>query len=491
MSNSLKSKAIHALSWGFVESVGLQSVRFVIGIVLARILFPEQFGLMAMLTVFIAVAQAFLDSGFGAALIQKRNVTDTETATIFYFNIAVGVVASGILCLLAPRIAAFYSQPILTPMTRALSLVIAINSFGLIQDVLLTKQLDVKTQTKVSLIAGVLSGAIGVGLALADFGVWSLVVQQISQSLFRTSLLWRFNDWRPSLAFSVTSMREMFGFGSRLLASGLLDQIFNNVYLVVIGKLFSARDLGFFTRASGIRSLPTHTISATVGRVSFPVLSVIQDDPARMKRGLKQAFSTLALLNFPTMIGLAVLAHPLVRVLLTEKWAASAFYLQLLCISGMLYPLHVINLDLLKALGRSDLFLRLEVIKKALVVTNILVTARWGITPMIWGMIATSFVSYYLNAFYTAALIGYSIWEQLRDMCPYLIVSALMGIAVYSIGLLPIAGDWLLLLQIATGIIVYIALCLTFRPHTFIEIWQWGLTYRHRLSGPGYGRPSR
>ena len=477
MSNSLRSKAIHALSWSFVESVGLQGVRFIIGIVLARILFPEQFGLIAMLTLFIAVGQAFLDSGFGAALIQKRDVTETEASTIFYFNIVVGIVASGILSLMAPLIAAFYSQPILTPITRALSLVIVINSFGLIQDVLLTKQLNVKTQTKVSLIAGVLSGIIGVILALTDFGVWSLVAQQISHSCFRTLLLWCFNDWRPSRTFSIKSLQGMFGFGSRLLASGLLDQLFNNIYFVVIGRLFSARDLGFFTRASGISSLPTHTLAAMIARVSFPVLSTIQDDRARMKRGLKQAVSTLALLNFPMMIGLAVLAYPVVIVLLTDKWSESVSYLQLLCVSGLLYPLHVINLDLLKALGRSDLFLRLEVIKKVLIVANIAATSRWGITVMIFGMIVTSLISYYLNAYYTAVLIGYSMWEQLRDMCPYLIMSIMMGMAVYAVGLLPFPNDWpMLLAQIALGIIVYIALCRTFRLKTFIEIWQWGLT---------------
>ncbi len=359
MPTSLKSKTIHALSWSFIESVGLQGVRFIIGIVLARILFPEQFGLIAMLTLFIAVAQAFLDSGFGAALIQKHHVTETDTSTIFYFNIVVGLAASGVLSLAAPLIADFYNQPILTPLTRALSLVIVINSFGLIQDVILTKQINVKTQTKVSVIAGVLSGLVGVTLAVMGFGVWSLVAQQISSSFFRTVLLWLCNDWRPSPVFSIRSLQAMFGFGSRLLASGLLDQVFNNIYSLVIGKLFSARDLGFFTRASGIRALPTQTLAGMIGRVTFPVLSTIQDDPARMKRGLKKALSTLALLNFPMMIGLAVLAYPLVVLFLTEKWSESVGYLQLLCLSGLLYPLHAVNLDLLKALGRSDLFLRL------------------------------------------------------------------------------------------------------------------------------------
>lgn len=475
MTVSLKSQTIHALSWSFLESVGMRGMQFFIGILLARLLIPEQFGLIAMLTFFIAVAQTFLDSGFGAALIQKREATTIDISTIFYFNIAVGFATVGILCLVAPWIAAFYNQPILTPLTRALSLVIVINSFGLIQNTILTKEINFKTQTKVSLIAGVLSGIIGVIMAVMDFGVWSLVVQQISSALFRTICLWFFSSWRPILIFSFSSLREMFGFSSRLLASELLNQIFNNIYLLVIGKLFSARDLGFFTRASSIQDLPTHALAGTVGRVTFPVFSTIQDDPVLLKSGLKKALTTLVLVNFPMMIGLVMVSRPLVLFLLTEKWLESIPYLQLLCFLGLLFPLHVINLNLLQALGRSDLFLRLEIIKKALIVINIIVTYRWGISAMIYGMIVMSIIAYYLNSYYTGILIDYPIQEQLHDMYSYLIVSVLMGVAVYAAGLLSFSNHWsMLLTQIAIGIGVYICLCRLFRLNAFMEIWRAG-----------------
>jgi O-antigen/teichoic acid export membrane protein len=474
MADSLRSKTIHALSWSFLESIGLQSVRFVIGIVLARLLLPEQFGLIAMLMIFMAVAQSFLDSGFGAALIQKREASVTDISTIFYFNIAVGLAASGLLCLIAPWIAAFYNQAILTPLTRALSLVIVINSFGLIQNTILSKQLNFKTQTKVSLIAGVLSGIIGITMAVEGFGVWSLAAQQISGSFFRTFLLWIFNDWRPELIFSFKSLQEMFGFGSRLLASDLLNQVFNNIYLLVIGKLFSARDLGFFTRALSIQDLPSHTLAGMVSRVTFPVFSTIQDDPPRLKRGLKKALTTLVLVNFPIMIGLAMVARPLVLFLLTEKWAESIPYLQLLCFLGLMFPIHLTNLNVLQALGRSDLFLRLEIIKKVLVVINIVITWRWGITAMIYGMMATSIIGYYLNSYYTGILIDYSIWKQLRDIWPYTFMVALMGMAIYISGLLPFPNYWsMLIVQIAIGIIVYISLCRLFRLTAFMDIWRW------------------
>jgi len=479
VADSLKSKTIHALCWSFLESAGLQGVRFVLGIVLARLLFPEQFGLIGMLWIFMAVAQTFLDSGFGAALIQKREVTPTDTCSIFYFNIVVGLAAAGLLCLIAPWIAAFYNQPILAPLMRALSLTIVINSFGLIQSTILDKQINLKTQTKISLIASILSGVIGVTLAAEGFGVWSLVVQEISKTFFRTFSLWLLNSWRPALIFSVKSLREMFGFGSRLLASGLLNQIFENIYLLVIGKLFSAADLGFFTRAKTFGELPSQTLSGMVGRVTFPVFSTIQDDPARLKRGLKKALTFLVLVNFPMMIGLAVIARPLVLVMLTEKWAACIPYLQLLCALGVLFPLHVINLNVLTALGRSDLFLRLEIIKKVLVVINIAVTWRWGISAMIYGMIALSVICYYLNSYYTGVLIGYSIREQLRDLSSYLIMAVLMGVAVYAAGLLPFPNHWsMLLVQIAVGVVIYVSLCRLFRPMAFMEVWQAGWNKR-------------
>jgi O-antigen/teichoic acid export membrane protein len=480
MVHSLKSQTIHALSWSFVEVIGRQGVQFVIGIVLARLLFPAQFGLIAMLMIFMAVAQSFLDSGFGAALIQKRDVTQLDTCSIFYFNIIVGIAAACILSLVAPEIAEFYNQPVLTSLTRALSLVIVINSFGLIQETIFTKQLNFKILTKVSLIASTLSGIIGVALAFFGFGVWSLVVQQLSRAFFRTICLWFLSPWRPAMIFSFNALRKMFGFGSRLLLSDLLNRIFDNIYLLVIGKLFSATDLGFFSRAKSFQELPSNTSAEMVGRVTFPVFSGIQNDPARLKRGLKKTLTTLSLVNFPMMIGMGIIARPLVLVLLTGKWAACIPYLQLFCVVGLLYPLHFINLNVLIALGRSDLFLRLEIIKKVLIVINIVVTWRWGISAMIYGMIATSLISYYLNSYYNGVLLGYPLWEQLRDLFSSLIIAVLMGLVVYTLGLLPFPNYWsTLLVQIPTGIVVYVCLCRLFRLTAFMEICQVGWNRIH------------
>ena len=332
--HELKNRTSKALFWSFLESIGFRGVQFIIGIILARLLFPEHFGLIGMLAVFLGVAQLFVNSGFGAALIQKRESTTTDSSTIFYFNIIVGFFTVVLLWLIAPWIASFYNQPILTLLTRALSLTIVINSFSLIQTTILTKQINFKTQTKISVSASLLSGIIGIWLAILDYGVWSLVIQQICGSLFRTSFLWVFNDWRPALIFSIQSLREMFGYGSRLMFSWLLNVIFQNIYLVLIGRIFSAADLGFFTRAKTIEEIPSSTLSEMIGRVTFPVFSTIQDNPERLKNGLKKTLRVTALVNFPMMIGLALIAHPLVFVLLTEKWAECIPYLHYFAFRG-------------------------------------------------------------------------------------------------------------------------------------------------------------
>jgi O-antigen/teichoic acid export membrane protein len=471
MSDGLKSRTLSALFWSFFERIGQQGIQFVISIILARLLLPEEFGLIAMLMIFMAIAQSFINSGFGQALIQKQDATHIDECSIFYFNILVGFIAAGLLCLASQWIANFYNQPLLVPLTCALSLNMIINAFGLLQTTLLTKQIDFKTQLKVSAIATVISGTIGITMALNGFGVWSLVVQSLGSNLFRTILLWFFNSWRPSLVFSFDSLRDMFSFGSRLLASGLLDTIFRNIYLVVIGKLFPPASLGFYSRALRFQELPVSNISNIISRVTFPVFSSVQDDKPRLKRGVRKTLTTLVMINFPMMVGLAIVAKPLVLVLLTEKWVPCVPYLQLLCVVGMLYPLHVINLNVLIAQGRSDLFFRLEILKKIIVVIAIAVTYRWGIIAMIYGQIATSCIAYFLNAYYTGKMLDYPITEQIQDLIPYMTLASIMGLGVYALKYTPMDNQLTLLsAQIITGIVLYGGICYVFRISSFMEV---------------------
>lgn len=475
LADSLTTTTIRAISWNLLGGIGAGIVRFVFGILLARLLLPEQFGLIGMLTIFMAVAMSLVDGGFWAALIQRREITTADTCSIFYFNITVGALAAGLLYWIAPWIAEFYGQPILTPLTRVLSLVVVVDAFGQIHGIILTKQIDFKTQNKIGLFSSVLSGLVGVTLALVGFGVWSLAIQQVAGAIFRTGFLWCYSSWRPALIFRFSALRGLSGFGSRMLFSALLVRSFDNVYSLVIGKFFSATDLGFFSRARVLQELPSHALAEMVGFVTIPAFATIQNEPDRIRRGLKKALTSLGLLNFPVMIGVGVVARPLVLVLLTEKWAPCISYVQLLCICGLLFPLEPTNMNVLIALGRSDLFLRIEVLKKLLVVLNILITWRYGITAMIYGMIAISFISYYLSSWYNGMLIGYATLDQLRDLFPYLMMALLMGTVVCMVGWLPFSGDWLLLLaQVSIGAVAYLSLCRIFRLEGFMEMWKEG-----------------
>lgn len=471
MDGSLKSKTVHGVLWSFLERVGQQGMQVVIWIILARLLLPKEFGLVAMLMIFTMIGQKFLDSGFGSALIQKKEATHVDCCSIFYFNIVFGIMAAGLLCLTAPWIAGFYGEPILVPLVRVLSLNLIVNAFGLVQTSLLIKHIDFKTQLKVSMIATTLSGGIAITMAYQGFGVWSLVVRSVTDNLFRTVLLWLFNNWRPSLVFSFTALKSMFHFGSRLMLSGFINAVFQNIYLVIIGRIFTATDLGFYSRAKHFQRVSAENLTSSVSRVIFPAFSTVQNDNTRFKRGMQKTLAIMVFLNFPLMVGLLVTARPLVLVLLTEKWLPCVPYLQLLCVIGLLHPLQVINLTVLIAKGRSDLFLRLEIFKSILVIISVAVTYRWGIAALIYGHIGVSILGYYLNSYYTGKLINYPMKKQVFDFAPYLGLSAIMGIAIYCFGLFPFPNNWsLLICQVLAGFIIYVVINRIFRTSAFSEI---------------------
>ncbi len=469
---NLKDKTISALAWSAVDRIGSRGIQFVISIILARLLLPEQFGLIAMLTIFFAIAQTFIDSGFGAALIQKQDADHVDECSIFYFNIFVGFLLAGIIYLSAPYIATFYEQPMLAPLTRFMSISLIVGAFSIIQATLLSKNLDFKTQTKISILAAIISGAIGVYLAYQDFGVWALAVQQVLSGLLQMVMLWFWFAWRPSLVFSFESLHQMFGYGSRMLASGLLDTVFKNLYLIVIGKAFPPAELGYYTRAQGFPEMISLNFSQILSRVTFPVFSSIQYETERLKRAVRKSLTLSALVIFPAMIGMAVVAEPLVLLLLTDKWLPAVPYLQLLCIVKMFLPLHVFNLSVLKSKGRSDLFLRLEIIKKVLVVLNIAITWRWGVEAMIIGQIVLQVNAYFLNSYVAGRLIAYPPYEQLKDLLPALAVSILMGALVLTMGRYINTNSLVidLICQVGVGVFAYIAFCKCFGIAMFDDL---------------------
>lgn len=456
--SDLATKATRGMFWSLAENFGLQAVQLVVSIVLARLLLPEQFGLIAMLALFMALAQSLLDSGFGSALIQKKEATHVDVCSVFYFNLLVGVLLTALLWAAAPLISRFFSEPLLTPLTRVLSLNIFINAFALAPRVLLTRRMDFKALLKVSFFAVGISGGVAIGLALQGFGVWSLAVQAVLAALLNAVLLWLVSRWRPSLVFSRTALATMFSFGSRMLLSGLLDTFFRNIYPLLIGRLYSAAGVGYYVRAEMLQTSAIQPTGSALGRVLFPALSPIQDDRPRMKNAVQKVLTTTAFFHFPLMIGLIAVADALLRLLLTDRWAPSIPLFQLFCVIGLLYPLHIINLTVLTATGRSDLFLRLEVIKKVLVLLAIAVTYRWGITALLYGQIATSLIAYGLNSYYSGMLIGYPTQRQLRDIAPYLLMALLMGGAMLWVGAAVVPLLPRLLAQTAAGILVYLAL---------------------------------
>lgn len=453
---NLKQKSINGMFWTISERMSVQVVQFVVQIILARLLEPAQFGLIGMLMIFTAVAQSIMDSGFGSALIQKKDADQTDASSIFFFNLLLGIILAIILTLLAPLIAQFYNQPILTPLTRALSITLILNAFSLVQTSLLAKRLDFKTQMKTSLLAVFISGVVGIVMAFRGFGVWSLVAQMISKSLFQAIFLWIFSTWRPTAVFSVSSLKTMFSFGSKLLFSGLIDTIFSNIYQTFIGKVYSPADLGYYSKAKSFEKTAVQVSGSSLGNVLFPSLVHFQDDDAGLKRAYRKTIRLSLFLHFPLMVGLWATADSLFRLLLTDKWAPSVPYFQLLCVAGLLYPLHVLNLNILKVKGRSDLFFRLEIVKKAFLVLALLLTYRHGILAMLYGSIITSIIAYLLNSYYSGHLIDYSHLDQIKDLFPSFTSAFLMGVGMYFIGFLPIENHLLMLsLQTITGVILY------------------------------------
>jgi teichuronic acid exporter len=470
---SLKDKTISGITWSFIDSFSKQGILFVVGIILARLLTPREFGLIGMTTIFIAISQSFVDSGFSQALIRKKDCTQTDYSTVFYFNLFMAIFLYAILYFSSGAISRFFDEPQLKLIIQVLGFGLIINAFTIIQRTRLTKRIDFKLQTKISIIAVIGSGAIGIFMAYQGYGVWSLVTKTLIGFALTSLFLWLWNGWFPSLIFSKKSFHEMFSFGSRLLVSGLIDTGYRNVYLLIIGKYFSASELGFYTRADQFKNLPSQNITSIIQRVSYPVLSSIQDDIPRLKVAYQKIIKSTMLITFIAMFSMAAIAEPMVITLIGEQWLPSVVFLQLLCFVGMFYPLHAINLNMLKVQGRSDLFLRLEIIKKLMAIPVIIVGITLGIKYMILGMILNSIIAYFLNSYYSGKFIGYSSREQLKDILPSFLLAAGIGIILFAIGyFMQTSMPLKLLIQIGAGVILTLGLVEALKMKDYVYLKQ-------------------
>lgn len=470
MQGSLKGKTIHGVIWSLIDNVSSSGVIFFVGIILARLLTPEEYGVMAMVSIFIAISNSIIDSGFSSALIRKVKVKPIEYNTVFYFNLLISLLLYICLFFISPFIALFFREPILCEVMRVIGLILIINALSIIPYTIFVREINFKTQTIISLIASVGSGVIGVWMAFSGQGVWSLVGQQLGRQCLNTLFLWFFCHWKPTVSFSMTAFKEMFGFGSKLLLSGFLDTIYKDIYYIVIGRCFSSSILGQYTRAKQFSMVFSTNLTTVVQRVSFPVLSSIQDDSIRLREAYRKVIKSTMLVSFACMLGLAAIAKPLLILLISDKWLPAVYFLQIVCFSNMLYPLHAINLNILKVKGRSDVFLKLEVIKKVLAIFPILVGVYLGIEMMLWGSVIISVISYFLNAYYSASLINYSVYEQLKDIFPSFIVSLGVGFLMWSISLLSISYYLMLIIQLSTGFILAYLIYNWLRLDEFLEI---------------------
>jgi teichuronic acid exporter len=477
-----RSQTASAFFWSFVERIGSQILRSVFAIVLARLLLPRDFGMVAVLFLFTGVAEVIMTSGFGTALIRKQTLSRTDECSMFYFNIVAGAFMAAALFCALPYVASFYRLPQLILIGRAAAFGVLINSLGIVPGSLLVRRLNFLTLCKVSIASISISGVVGILMAWKGFGVWSIVCQQLVASLAAVILIWALGNWRPSAVFSFHSIRNVFGFSVSFASIGLLDVIARNLSTAIIGRRFTAAEVGFYSRAVQIEEFPVLTAYFAVSRPSLSLFAAFQDREADLAIRVRSVLTYLAMVNFPVMVALAVAAKPLVSVLLTAKWLACVPLLQLLCAVGIFFPLQRINLNVIVAKGNSSLFLRLELLRTFLAMVCISIAGFFGIKLMIAGQIVAMAVTWCANSISVGRLTSYTFARQARDVLPYALASTLMAAGMSLAGRLPLGGDKsLLAAQLIMGSCVYVTLCATFRLSAFLQLRGFAKTELARL----------
>lgn len=432
-SKSLKDKTVNGVIWNAINRFSSQGIQFVFNILIARILLPEDYGVVAMLNIFLAVSRAFIDSGFNNALVRKIDRTEEDYNTVFYFNIAISAFFCAVLWICAPAIASFYKTPLLTKITRIVCFNLVINALGAIQRTKMTIDINFKLRAIIAIISVFAVGVVGLWMAKKGYGVWALVVQSLVSSTVKTTLMWILVKWRPKLIFSWKSLKEMFAFGSRLLMTGLINTIWSNMYTIVIGKVINPTALGVYNRAESFATFPSSNIYGLVQGVSYPVLCSIQEDLNRLREAFRKFIKLFAYVVFPMMIGLAVVAEPFIRVVLTDNWADSIPLLQILCFALMWYPIDAINITFPNVLGHSEYYLRGVIANKIVSVLVLIATIPFGLKAMCYGQIVAHIAFFFINTHYTGRLIDYNAFSQIKDFLPILLLSSLMGVLVFLI----------------------------------------------------------
>ena len=453
--------------WRFAERCGYQIVTFLVAIVLARILAPEDYGTIALITVFVTIMQVFVDSGLGTALIQKKDADNVDFSSVFYFNFLVCICLYTFMFIAAPYIADFYNNQLLIPVIRMLSLKLVISGLKNVQQAYVSRNMLFKRFFFATLCGSVFSAIVGVSLAYSGFGIWALVAQQLCNEFVGTLILWITVKWRPQVVFSWQRLKSLLSFGWKLLVSALLDSTYNNLRNLIIGKLYSPADLAFYNQGQQFPSVIVNNINASIDSVLLPTMSKAQDNHVRVKEMTRRAIKTSTYVMAPLMMGLAFCAEPIVKLVLTDKWLFCVPYLRIFCITYMFYPIHTANLNAINAMGRSDLFLKLEIIKKIMGLILLFATMWHGVMVMAYSLLVSSFLCQLINSWPNRKLLNYKYIDQMKDILPGILLAITMGCCTYFIGLINLPVGFLVCLQILVGISVYVALSATLHLESF------------------------
>jgi len=481
MSSSLRDTTVKGVGWSAVDAFLGPGISFLVGLVLARLLSPEEYGLIGIVTIFTTILSGFVDCGFGNSLIRKQDADDNDYNTMFIVNLLMSVLMYALLFLGAPAIAVFFDRPQLVSLVRVTGVLLIIQAFSIVQYTILSKNIDFKTKTKVSVISAVISGVIGIVMAYSGFGVWSLVGQQLSKQLLYTIGLWICIHWMPNFIFSKKSFHYMWGFGWKLMLSGLLDRLWGQFYQAVVGKFYSPATLGQYSRSKEYASIFSSNLNSIVQRVSYPVLSLVQDDQDRMVRGYRKVIKITMFVTAIIMISMGAVSDSLIFCLIGPQWHEAASYLPLICISLSMHPLHSINLNMLQVQNRTDIFLYLEILKKVIAIGPICLGIFINIYWMLVGTILTGIIAFFLNSYYTGKRLGYTSWMQLKDIAPSYGIAFLIAISVYFFKYLPVSNWIILPIQIVVGVAVFFTVCEKTKLEEYVEIKDMSKKYLSKL----------
>ena len=458
MAASLKHKTAGALLWNLIDRGGQQLLLFIVGILVANLLTVDDYALVGMLALFTAVATILLDSGFTTALIQRQHVTDVEYSSVFWFNLGISGVLYLVLLTVSPLVARFFGQPMLVPISFVIFLALPINALSLVQTAILNKEVRFKKLTKINLISMTVAGCSALLLAILGCGVWTLAWQPVILATVRAALLWRHTDWLPLRRFSREAIRSLFGYASSLLFASLINTCFLNVYSFIIGKLYPLHQLGYYTQGNKMCEMGVSMLYGSIQNATLPIFSSIQHERERLIRAYRKTIRFTAFVTFPLMSGLFAVAGPVIRLLLKEEWWPTIPFLQLLAVGGCFTILTAINNNFIKISGHTRGILQLEYYKIVFTVVVVLCTYRYGALTLVAGLVLTRLLVYIINTLYTWRLTGYTLWMQLCDIVPYLLLAAIMGTATLLLTRIIISDFWLLITQIVIGAAVYLGL---------------------------------